>query len=214
VKKVTILAEVKTDICKGCKVCEKVCPVHAIEAGEKTDWIAVVDSERCMGCSNCEQRCPHKAIIMLKREIPFTVGAEVDESNREAAWNLCKKARLNPEQVLCYCVGTRAEEAAAAIIGGARTPEEVSLKTGMRTGCTIECIQPLLRLLTASGNVPQPDKSGWQWYGQTVTAWEVSEKVKEKYNSRGFFFEEDRELMERIVEIEPRGNYCRGGEHK
>jgi bacterioferritin-associated ferredoxin len=56
------------------------------------------------------------------------------------------ESALQSEQVLCYCTGTRAEEVAAAILGGADTPEKISSQTGIRTGCTIECIQTILRL--------------------------------------------------------------------
>ena len=37
----------------------------------------------------------------------------------------------------------------------------------------------------------------------TVTAWDMPEEVKEKYNSRGFYFDEDRELLDRIVKVRP-----------
>lgn len=34
-KKVTLLAKVNEDKCRGCKVCEKVCPVLAISVVDK-----------------------------------------------------------------------------------------------------------------------------------------------------------------------------------
>ena len=86
---------------------------------------------------------------------------------------------------------------AAAILDGADTPEEISSRTGIRTGCTIECIQPILRLLEAAGIQPKPNPDGWQWYGETVTAWTMPEKVKQKYASRGFYFDEDRKRWTR-----------------
>ena len=112
---------------------------------------------------------------------------------------LCEKAHFHPQQVLCYCVGVRAEEVAAAILDGADTPEEISSRTGIRTGCTIECIQPILRLLEAAGIQPKPNPDGWQWYGETVTAWTMPEKVKQKYASRGFYFDEDRKLLDQVA---------------
>lgn len=93
----------------------------------------------------------------------------------------------------------RAEEVAAAILDGADTPEEISSRTGIRTGCTIECIQPILRLLEAAGIQPKPNPDGWQWYGETVTAWTMPEKVKQKYASRGFYFDEDRKLLDQVA---------------
>lgn len=47
----------------------------------------------------------------------------------------------------------------------------------------------------------QPVKGGHQWYGKTITAWELSDEVKEKYNSRGFYFDEDKELLDQIAQL-------------
>lgn len=195
-KKVTLLAKVNEDKCRGCKVCEKVCPVLAISVVDKK---AVVKDEECRACANCEQRCPFHAIDMVKREIPLEVGVDVSKFDQDKIREICEKANLNPEQIICYCVGTRAEEVAAAILDGATTPEIVSSMTGVRTGCTIECIQPVLRLMEAGGNQLKPIEGGWQWYGTTATAWTIPEEIKEKYNSRGFYFEEDKELLEKVI---------------
>ncbi len=197
-KRVTLKAVVDQDLCIGCKVCEKVCPVYAISV---TDRKAHSDADKCMACANCADRCPRYAIKMVEREEPFEVGVDVSKFDYEKIRALCEKAHLNPEQVVCYCVGTRAEEIAAALLAGATTPEEVSAMTGARTGCTIECIQPVLRLIQAAGNELHPNPDGWQWYGVTVTAWDIPEEVKEKYNSRGFYFDEDRELLDKIVKV-------------
>ena len=197
-KRVTLKAVVDQDLCIGCKVCEKVCPVYAISV---TGRKAHSDSDKCMACANCADRCPRYAIKMVEREEPFEVGVDVSKFDYEKIRTLCEKAHLNPEQVVCYCVGTRAEEIAAALLAGATTPEEVSAMTGARTGCTIECIQPVLRLIQAAGNELHPNPDGWQWYGVTVTAWDIPEEVKEKYNSRGFYFHEDHELLVKIVKV-------------
>ena len=195
-KKVTLLAKVDMDKCIGCRICSKVCPVLAITIENRK---AVVNEEECRACANCEQRCPQHAIEMVKREVVLEVGLDVSKFNQEEIRKICEKAHLNPEQVICYCVGTRAEEVAAAILNGATTPETASSMTGVRTGCTIECIEPVLRLMLAGGNELVPVKGGWQWYGTTPTAWTISEDVKEKYNDRGFYFEEDKKLLDRIV---------------
>ena len=197
-KHVTLKAVVDESLCIGCKICEKVCPVYAISV---TDKKAHSDSSKCMACANCADRCPRYAIKMVERDDPFDVGVDVSKYDYDKIRELCEKAHLNPEQVVCYCVGTRAEEIAAALLSGATTPEEVSAMTGARTGCTIECIQPVLRLVQAAGNELHPNPNGWQWYGVTVTAWDIPEEVKEKYNSRGFYFDEDRELLDKIVKV-------------
>ena len=82
--------------------------------------------------------------------------------------------------------------------------------TGMRTACTIECIQPLLRMVEAAGFELKQDPNGWRWYGKTVTAWDFPKDVKEKYNARGFYFDEDRELLDKIVHAHGDG-CCKGG---
>ncbi len=201
-KTVTLLSRVDEQKCIGCRTCERVCPVLAIKV---VDRKALVDADRCRGCANCEQRCPTGAVTMVRREAPLTIGVDINSVDYGEIIALCEKAKLHPEQRLCYCVGTRADEVAAAILLGARTPEDVSLVTGMRTGCTIECIQPLLRLLEAAGCELQPPEGGWQWYGRTATAWDLSEDIKQKYDSRGFYFDEDRALFEKLVEEGKKG---------
>lgn len=198
-KRVTMVAQVDQELCRGCKICEKVCPVYAIHVTEKK---AAPDPRKCMACANCADRCPFYAITMVKREEPFEVGVDVSQFDAQAIQDLCAKAHFNPEQILCYCVGTRAEEVAACLLDGATTPEEVSARTGMRTGCTIECIQPMLRMVQAAGNELRPNPEGFQWYGPTVTAWDMPEAVKEKYGSRGFYFDEDRALLDKIAGIQ------------
>ncbi|SHI55306.1 BFD-like [2Fe-2S] binding domain-containing protein [Dethiosulfatibacter aminovorans DSM 17477] len=206
-KEVTLLAMVDTDLCIGCKICEKVCPVNAIKI---VDRKAVVDEDICRGCANCADRCPKYAVKMVKRDESFMVGVDVCKSDPEKIKEICLNAHINPEQILCYCVGVRADEVAAAILQGAKTPEEISSVTGIRTGCSIECVQSLLRMAEAGGLKLERDKSKWQWYGRTATAWDIPKEIKEKYESRGFYFNEDRELMEKVAHIP--GQCCCGGE--
>jgi bacterioferritin-associated ferredoxin len=140
------------------------------------------------------------------REKPFPIGVPVPPGDRARVDALCRKARFHPEQLVCYCTGTRAEEAAAAILQGAHTPEEISFRTGIRTGCTVECLQPMLRLLEAAGIRPEPPKGGWQWYGKTITAWEIPDAVKQRYAKRGFYFDADIDILERVVNAPPQGD--------
>ena len=200
-KVVSLLAVVDADKCNGCNICESVCPVLAIT---RVNRKAIVDEPRCSGCAACEQRCPNYAVTMVKRAQPYLVKADVEAVDYARVVALCKKARLNPEQLVCYCTATRAEEAAAAILQGANSPEEVSRRTGVRTGCKVECIQPVLRLLEAAGITPERPK-GWQWYGRTPTAWDIPEDVREKYSKRGFYFQEDLELLDSIVDAPLQG---------
>ena len=207
-KRVTMLAKVDREQCRGCKICMRVCPVLAISMEDKK---AVVNADKCRACANCEQRCPYHAIQMIQREVPFEVGVDVSKFDQKKIREICEKAHMNPEQTICYCVGTRAEEVAAAILDGASTPEIVSSMTGVRTGCTIECIQPVLRLMEAAGCKLSPVEGGWQWYGVTATAWTIPDDVKNEYNCRGFYFNEDKELLDRIANTEPNSE-GKGGE--
>ncbi|MDA8406833.1 MAG: 4Fe-4S binding protein [Deltaproteobacteria bacterium] len=195
-KLVTLKPVVDIEKCKGCKTCVKVCPVLAMSMEEK---LAVVNVGLCRGCGDCEQRCPEYAITMVLREEPAMAKVEIEGIDYQEIVNLCRKARFHPEQVICYCTATRADEVAAAIMRGAKTPDEISFVTGIRTGCKVECIQPILRILEAAGIEPKPSPGGWQWYGRTITAWEIPEEVKKKYANRGFYFDEDIDLLNRVI---------------
>jgi formate hydrogenlyase subunit 6/NADH:ubiquinone oxidoreductase subunit I/bacterioferritin-associated ferredoxin len=202
---INLLVELIEENCTGCSICVKVCPTLAMEmvpyakpGGPKQ--IVAIKEDKCVGCWACEQRCPFDALRMVRHPSPYTVGVSPDAVDRQQIEALCHKARLNPEQVVCFCTTTRAEEVAAAILKGYHTPEELSYHTGIRTGCKVECTQPLLRLIEAAGLPLTPAlKHGWQLYGRTITAWEVPEQVKAKYAGRGFYFDDDINLLNRIV---------------
>jgi Fe-S-cluster-containing hydrogenase component 2 len=201
---INLLAELVEENCTGCTICVKVCPTLAMEmapnhnpAGPKQ--IVVIDHDKCVGCWACEQRCPFDALRMVRHPAPYTVGVSTEDVDRELILELCQKAHLHPEQVVCFCTVTRAEEVAAAILKGRHTPEELSFTTGIRTGCKVECAQPLLRLLEAAGLEIKPAlKHGWQLYGRTITAWEIPEEVRAKYASQGFYFDEDLKLLDQV----------------
>ncbi|NPV70598.1 MAG: 4Fe-4S binding protein [Firmicutes bacterium] len=199
-KVVTMYPEVNRDKCTGCRTCERVCPVLAIKVVDKK---ATVDMSRCRGCAACEQRCPVYALAMVKRDDPFTVQVKVRDEMLPRIKEICARARINPEYIVCYCTATRAEEVVAAILEGAATPEEISLATGVRTGCKVECIQPVLRLLEAAGIKPARPEGGWQWYGRTITAFEIPQAVKAKFSKRGFYFDEDIKLLDKVAKATP-----------
>jgi formate hydrogenlyase subunit 6/NADH:ubiquinone oxidoreductase subunit I/bacterioferritin-associated ferredoxin len=202
---VNLLVEVVEDECTGCGTCEKVCPTLAIhlqrlDKAVRAKPLAVVEEVKCVGCWACEQRCPSHALRMVRHPSPHSIGVSTEDIAWQAIADLCRKARLNPEQIVCYCTTTRAGEVAAAILKGYHTPEELSQYVGVRTGCKVECTQPVLRLLEAAGLPLKPTlEHGWQLYGRTITAWEVPEAVKAKYASRGFYFDKDIELLNRVV---------------
>jgi Fe-S-cluster-containing hydrogenase component 2 len=195
-RQVSLLAKVDREKCTGCKICEKVCPTLVIKVVDKK---AVVDEPQCTGCGGCEQRCPARAITLIKRDDPYTISFPIDETKRIEIDALCRKAKFHPEQIVCYCTETRAEEVAASVLAGNDTPEKVSATTGIRTGCKIECIQPILRLLNAAGYKPTPPEGGYQWYGLTPTIYDIPQDVKDKYQKRGFFFDDDIRIFEEVI---------------
>jgi len=198
VKIVSVHAQVNRELCKGCKTCEMVCPVYAIKVKrEDGKPLVEIDHGRCVGCWNCEQRCPEHAIQMIPCE-PYPLKTDVGQLDYKEIEALCRKAHFHPKQVVCYCSASRAEELAAAILAGAKTPDAVVLATGIGAGCGIECNQPIQRFLEAAGLRPERKKESFQWYGRTITVWEVSPEVKAHHPV--FRFVEDRQLMDRIVE--------------
>ena len=194
---ITTQATVDRETCTGCRTCERVCPTESIKIGD--DKKAHVNTDTCSGCGNCESRCPVLAIKLVALKEKKVVGVDYTKAPLDEVVALCKKARFNPQAVVCYCTGTRAREVAASILLGAKTPEEVSRRTGIRTGCTVECIQPILRLLTAAG-VELGKAPGWQWYGLTPTSWDLPDGVVKNPEFSKFYFEDDRKLMERVVD--------------
>lgn len=200
-KVISLAPVVDLEKCIGCGICSKVCPAATIEIADRK---AKVNMDGCRGCAACEQRCPVYAIKMTKLDHPYTVSVEISDLDYEVVAALCRKAKLNPEQLICYCTATRADEVAAAILKGAKTPEAISRATGIRMGCKVECIQPILRLLNAAGITPEP-APGYQWYGLTPTVWDIPEDVKAKYSKRGFYFDEDIRILDKVIAAKPEG---------
>jgi NAD-dependent dihydropyrimidine dehydrogenase PreA subunit/bacterioferritin-associated ferredoxin len=197
-KVVNVHSQVIPEACKGCKTCQMVCPVYAVAVSREGGKPRVdIDLKKCVGCWNCEQRCPEHAIRMVPCE-PYTLTTDVSRFDYGEIQALCRKARFHPKQVVCYCSASRAEELAAAVLGGAKTPDAVVLATGIGAGCGIECNQPVQRFLEAAGMRFERVKESYQWYGRTATVWEVSPEVKAKHAT--FRFAEDRELMDRIAD--------------
>ncbi len=184
-------AQVDEEKCVSCPMCENVCPTAAVTLPRKGAK-AVVTDERCVGCPNCAGVCPVDAITLVLRAQPLLMGLDPTAAEEPAILALCRKANLHPKQWLCLCTATRVREGAAAVLRGATTPEAVALATGTRSGCTVYCLQPTLRLLKAHGvQVVQPE--GYRWYDTSQTCWEVPEAVRQKYP--GHFLEEDLEVF-------------------
>lgn len=197
VRLVVAQAEIDVSKCTKCGVCWSICPTEAIK------WEPGLYPERdlqyCYGCSACVDRCPAYAVTLKPLPEPRIVKTDVSKVDYKLVKDLCLKAGFHPKQVVCFCTGTRAEEIAAAIILGAKTPEDVSRMTGARTGCRVECIQPILRILKAAGIEPKPKPGRHAWYGITPLLFEIPREVREKYAKRGFYFDQDEQLFRKIL---------------
>lgn len=193
---IATVAKVDENKCDGCHTCERVCPTLSINVGE--DFIAKVNESTCVGCGNCQDRCPNYAVSLVPLKEPSTLGVNWKQVPYEQITEVCRKAHMNPEEIICFCTGTRAREVVACILLGANTPEELSRQTGVRTGCTVECIQPVLRLFKAA-DVKLDKPPGYQWYGLTSTAWNLPERVIKNPKYKKFYFDDDRKLLEKVA---------------
>lgn len=198
---VNLLAVVDKEKCSACSTCLRLCPVEAItleKTGEKS--AAHVNEEQCFACTICMTRCPEQAVVMVKREKPLYFGVNADEVSQEKIADICRSAHMFPKQVICYCRRIQARDVAAAIIMGARTPEDVSRSTGARTGCGVLCITAILRLLKGAG-IKLDKAPGYQWYNSYISIWDISPEVMEKFPE--YFLAED---MQAVNSLFPGGN--------
>jgi len=191
-KVVKFLAQVDEAKCIGDKLCETVCPTGAIKVVEKK---AAVDEKKCVACSNCSDICQEEAITMASRSEPVFLGLDPEQVDQNELIQLCARAHLHPRQLICLCTGTLVSEVAAAVLKGAKSPEEITFMTGVCSGCTVYCMEPILRLLKANG-VDPPLPEGRRWYNITPTLWDVPAEVVREYP--GYYLEEDKEVFRKI----------------
>ena len=97
-----------------------------------------------------------------------------DDVMREAAAALLERAGIpiDPQVPVCVCSIASYADVAAAVLGGARSLEEVCAATGLRSGCGIYCVASALRILKAAGADMTPPK-GHRWYDVTVSLWDL-----------------------------------------
>jgi bacterioferritin-associated ferredoxin len=165
--------------------------------GEK--HLAIVDEQTCLDCKLCFTRCPEYAITMAERRIPIHIGTAISGVSEKEIAKICEAAHTYPDQVICYCHRVQAKEIAAAILQGARTPEDVSRATGARTGCGTLCITGIIRLLQAA-DIELTKAPGYQWYGIKVSIWDIAPEIVQKYPE--YYLVED---LRAINEVFPGG---------
>lgn len=179
-KVVRFRARVDESRCKGDGLCEGMCPAGAIKVVDK---VARVDPDLCMACLRCEDICPHAAVTMVRLAEPKLVGVDpaemgkVDETDLNA---ICLEAGLKADIPMCFCTWTKAREVATAIMQGAKTPEEVTRRTGVCTGCGIYCLGSVLKMLKAQWGELHPPPSQL-WLDSTPTMWDVPDEVEDRY---------------------------------
>jgi Fe-S-cluster-containing hydrogenase component 2 len=176
-RKVYSLAEVDPTKCIGDRICENVCPTGAIRVVEKK---AVVDGRKCAACLKCIDYCGEGAIRMLPRPQPVLLKVDPSAVAPDQLRELCRRAHLDPDDVICPCTATTAGEVGAAVLKGARTPEDVSIMTGVRTACGMWCMALVQELLRAHGLKTTPPK-GYNWYEVDTALWNVPDGVVRKY---------------------------------
>ncbi len=60
-------AEVNTEECMACGLCEEKCPMKAI-AVDQDKGAAVVNRDLCIGCGLCYSACPSESVHLMRRE--------------------------------------------------------------------------------------------------------------------------------------------------
>jgi len=178
--------------CIGDGICKNICPTGAIQIVNKK---AIVDEMKCAACRRCIDNCPKEAIRIFQRENPLVLGVypeELEKIDPVKINTLCRKAGFDPKEPICLCTMIRAKEIAAVILAGAKTPEEVSLATGIRTYCAIWCSSPVQRMLRAHGlKIPSyPDSS---MYDVNVSLVDLSDEIAKKYPE--YRINEDKESL-------------------
>jgi Fe-S-cluster-containing hydrogenase component 2 len=177
----SLTVKIIDEACIGCTRCVSVCPSGALEMQNK---LAVLEESRCVGCMKCVEQCiPYQAIEMLPAAEQRELGIPREERDPAAVDELCARARLDPDQIVCVCTGTTAGEVAAAVAKGITEPEDIVLATGVRAMCGWLCLTPVTRLLEANGVELDRPVRDYRIYtdGTKVGIWNIPDGIDEKY---------------------------------
>ncbi len=63
-----------SELCKGCRICQEVCPQKCIGLDENVrgvynNPIVKCDVNRCIACMKCEHSCPDRAIKVVRKNL-------------------------------------------------------------------------------------------------------------------------------------------------
>ena len=58
------MAQVDTEVCRGCGTCAQRCQMEAIAVYED---FAALDTERCIGCGLCVSTCPSGVVTLVRK---------------------------------------------------------------------------------------------------------------------------------------------------
>jgi ferredoxin len=140
--------------------------------------IAAVQEDRCVACGKCEEVCLEDAVRMMERTEPLTIAFDVGSVDQEKTQALCGQAGLLPDLPLCACTATTVGEIAASIIGGAKSPEDVVVRTGAGSGCGIYCMAVIFKLFSCAGvQIPKDPR----WNSLPMTSHDISDEIAKKY---------------------------------
>lgn len=72
-------------VCKGCKICSKICPTNAIlmKYDNNGELYAEIDYKKCIFCKKCLTACPYK-VVQLKTPYGYKkIMKEVNKNNKQ-----------------------------------------------------------------------------------------------------------------------------------
>jgi ferredoxin len=83
-------------LCTGCGVCEKRCPMDAIQMDNDH---AILDPDRCIGCGLCVSTCPTRALTLTRKPAPLQphVPKDVVSASLKLLW---KRGKMGPAGLL------------------------------------------------------------------------------------------------------------------
>ena len=66
------LIEINREICKGCLLCIRACPLNLLEADSEPNASGsypakFVNGEKCIACGNCYEVCPDVCISVFEK---------------------------------------------------------------------------------------------------------------------------------------------------